>query len=298
MQRREFITLLGGAAATLSPIAAWAQEAGRKYRIGVLTFLSREATTFVAAIDELRSFGFIEGQNLVVDERGFGRRADEFSSIAMQLAESRVDAIVASGGPTIRAAQAATRTIPIIGIADDMVLEGHVRSLANHGGNTTGISIFASELDGKRLEILMELLPSARRIAILADSSVQAPAQLLALQDSWHARGVDLSIHRIVTSEGIAPALDTAKAAGVEAINVLASALLNGSRQRFSRKQSPYACPLFSSGQKAPRKVYSWRMVPTRSRPSGSWGNCLGKCCAARTRESFPLSNRPSSSWR
>ena len=205
MQRREFITLLGGVAATLDPIAAWAQETGRKYRIGVLSFLSREATTIVATIDELRSFGFIERQNLVVDERGYGRRADEFLSIAMQLAESRVDAIVTSGAPAIRAAQAATRTIPIIGIADDMVLEGHVRSLANHGGNTTGLSILASDLDGKRLEILMELLPSARRIAVLADSSVQTPAELQAHPDSWHAPGVDLSIHRIVTSEGIAP---------------------------------------------------------------------------------------------
>jgi putative tryptophan/tyrosine transport system substrate-binding protein len=202
MQLLEFITLLGGAAATLDPIAAWAQEAGRKYRIGVLSFLSREATTIVAAIDELRSFGFIEGQNLVVDERGYGRRADEFLSIAMQLAESRVDTIVASGAPAIRAAQAATRKIPIIGIADDMVLEGHVRSLANHGGNTTGISILASELDGKRLEILMELLPNARRIAI--NGGGPAPRDLSMARDGrrggpdglWTALRRALSLYR------------------------------------------------------------------------------------------------------
>jgi putative tryptophan/tyrosine transport system substrate-binding protein len=277
MQRRKFITLLGGAAATLGPIAAWAQEAGRKYRIGVLSFLSHEATTIVATIDELRSFGFIEGQNLVVGERGFGRRADEFSSIAMQLAESGVDAIVASGGPTIRAAQAATRTIPIIGIADDMVLEGHVRSLANHGGNTTGISIFASELDGKRLEILMELLPSARRIAILADSSVQAPAQLLALQDSWHALGVDLSIHRIVTSEGIAPALDTAKAAGVEAINVLASALLNGSRQTIFAKAIALRLPTIFQWPEGTKEGALLAYGPSQTQTFRQLGKLLGK---------------------
>ncbi|WP_082747745.1 ABC transporter substrate binding protein [Bradyrhizobium macuxiense] len=158
MRRREFIGVIGGAAAGW-PLAALAQQAGRPYRLGVLSLTPRAKSMYAATIDELQALGFIEGRDVIVDERGFGIRPDELSSLTAQLAQSKVDVILAGGALAIYAAQAATHTIPIIGVTDDMVLEGHVSSMANHGGNTTGISILARELDGKRQQILMEVLP-------------------------------------------------------------------------------------------------------------------------------------------
>src|SRR5215470_453743 len=138
MKCRNFITLLGGAAAW--PLAARAQEAGRTYRIAILTGTPRQAPLYVACFDELRRLGFIEGQNLAVDPRGFGLREQQFRETAATIVKSAPDAIVTAGGPSTRAAQEATKTIPILGTADDMVAEGLVASLARPGGNTTGVS--------------------------------------------------------------------------------------------------------------------------------------------------------------
>ena len=129
MRRREFIALVGGAAAAW-PLAARAQEASRAYRLGVLTFSPRNAPYMVAMFDELRRQGFIEGQNLTVDWRECGQHINLISEFAEDLVKGRVDVIYAAGDTTIRAAQLATTTLPILGIADDMVGSGLVNSLA------------------------------------------------------------------------------------------------------------------------------------------------------------------------
>ena len=103
--------------------------------------------------------------------------------------------------------------------------------MAHPGGNTTGISILATELDGKRQELLIELLPGARHIAALADFNTTASRQLQALQDTARARGVELSIHQIAKLEEISSAIDAAKAADASGLNVLASPLLFAQRQ-------------------------------------------------------------------
>jgi putative ABC transport system substrate-binding protein len=176
MRRRDFITLLGGAAAW--PLAARAQQAGRVYRIGGLAVAPRTDDRYIPLFDELRRAGFAEGQNLVVV--GWESRPEEFAERAAGLVKARIEAFFCGGGnAAILAAQRATTTIPIIGIADDMVGSGLVRSLARPGGNTTGVSILASELDVKRLEILHEFVPRARRIAVLADpTTISTRAQL------------------------------------------------------------------------------------------------------------------------
>jgi putative tryptophan/tyrosine transport system substrate-binding protein len=112
-----------------------------------------------------------------------------------------------------------------------MVGSGLVRSLARPGGNTTGISILATELDGKRQEILIEMAPGTRRIATLADSNTTAFRQLEALQVAAWARGIELSIYPIAKPEEIAGALDAAQAAGATGVNVLASPVLQAQRQ-------------------------------------------------------------------
>jgi putative tryptophan/tyrosine transport system substrate-binding protein len=242
LKRREFIALIGGA--TLGcPLAASAQESGRSYRIGVITRSPRMGTNYVAFFDELRRQGFVEGQNLAVDARGFAARSEQFPELAAALVNSGIDALVCGGAAAIRAAQHATQTIPIVGITDDMVGSGLVRSLAKPGGNTTGISILASELDGKRMEILMELVPDARRIAVLADAGVTVPKQLQALQDAARARGAQLSVHRIVRPEEAVAAMDEAKASGAAALNVLATPLLNASRQIIIERAAALRLP-------------------------------------------------------
>ena len=224
MRRRAFITLLGGAAVAW-PLAARAQEVGRTYRIAILTGTPREAPQNVACFDELRRLGFIEGQNLAVDPRGFGLREQQFRETAATIVKSAPDAIVTAGGPSTRAAQEATKTIPILGTADDMVAEGLVASLARPGGNTTGVSLLAPELDGKRQDILMDAVPDGRRMAALADPAISTPQHLQALQEAVRPRGVELAIFSARTLEEIVPAMNQAKAAGAAALNVLATPL-------------------------------------------------------------------------
>jgi putative tryptophan/tyrosine transport system substrate-binding protein len=111
-----------------------------------------------------------------------------------------------------------------------MVRSGFVASLAKPGGNTTGVSILATELDGKRQEMLLEVVPGVRRMAALADPNDTLPQQLQALQDAARARGVELSIYRVTKAEEIAGAIDAAKASGATALNVLAAAMLYNNR--------------------------------------------------------------------
>src|SRR5262245_24780509 len=115
-------------------------------------------------------------------------------------------------------------------VTDDMVGQGFVRSLAKPGGNITGVTILASELDGKRQEILIEAVPGVRRIAALVDSNTTTTSQLRMLEDGARARGVELSIHPIAWREEIGNAIDAAKGTGAGALNVLASALFFNSR--------------------------------------------------------------------
>jgi putative ABC transport system substrate-binding protein len=148
MKRRDFITLLSGAATW--PFAAQAQEPGRIYRIGFLIPTPRDRPPVVAFFDELRLNGFIENQNLKVVPGGFDARDEQFVELATALVKAAPDAIVAGPELPLRALQAATRTVPLIGMSEDLVAEGLVASLARPGGNVTGISLLSPELDGKR----------------------------------------------------------------------------------------------------------------------------------------------------
>jgi putative ABC transport system substrate-binding protein len=229
LKRREFLRLLGGSS-LLASFAASAQQRERTYRIAFLTANARQAPQNVALLDELRRYGFVEGQNLIVDQRGFSTDYNKFTELADALLKSQVHALLCSGEIAVRAAQQATGTIPILGVADDMLAAGLVPSLARPGGNTTGISIFATELDGKRQELLMEILPNARRIAALADPNSTDAGRLQRLQDAAHASGVEISIHLVDNADKIVGKIDEAKASGAEAINFLSTPLFTSNR--------------------------------------------------------------------
>ena len=210
---------------------AHAQEPGRTYRVGGLYASRHDTPQHVAFFDELRRNGFTPGQNLSVVERGYGLRPDQFAAVAVELVNAKVDLITCGGDPATRAAQQATATIPIVALTDDMVASGLVRSLASPGGNTTGVSVLAGQLDGKRQELLMQMVPGLRRMAALVDSNTTAPRELQELQNSARTRGVELSLHRVTRQEEIAPAIDAAKTAGAAALNVLATPLLFSNRR-------------------------------------------------------------------
>jgi putative tryptophan/tyrosine transport system substrate-binding protein len=231
MRRREFIALLG--ASVVSPVAATAQQAGRIYRLGFLSPSTRDVhcappcSFYVLFFDGLRRRGFIEGQNLTIDFRAFAPHLDLISQYAAEMVTAQPDVIVTGGGVAVRAVQQATKTLPIVGVADDMVGEGLVESHARPNGNTTGISILATELDGKRQEILIEAVPGLRRMAALADSSTLTEAKARALQEGARAHNVELSIYRITRGEEIAAAIDKAQVSGAKALNIFASPMLD-----------------------------------------------------------------------
>src|SRR5690242_3854170 len=167
MKRREFIALFGGAAAAW-PVVARAQDAGRTYRLGMMLPFPRDARESVgivdALIDELRRNGFIEGQNLAIEYRAWAPHVDLIADYAADLAARPLDVFAVGGPLAVRAVQKATKTMPILAITDDMTGEGVVQSMARPDGNITGVSILATELDGKRQEILIEVVPGVRRI--------------------------------------------------------------------------------------------------------------------------------------
>jgi ABC-type uncharacterized transport system substrate-binding protein len=232
MRRRDFI-LPAATALLLHPRIAAAQQPGRVYRLGFVVQFPRpflDKPPGSAMLDELRSHGFIAGQNLIIGPRGFATPTDRLDQVAAEVAASHPDVIYCGGDAADQAVKRATKTIPVVMTADDAIRAGIVASLARPGGNITGVSILATELDGKRLSLLIELVPGITRMAALADPKTTAPRQLAELTDEAHSRGVALSIHRAGTAREIAPAIDAARAEGAQALDVLASALFNAQR--------------------------------------------------------------------
>jgi putative ABC transport system substrate-binding protein len=162
MRRREFIILLGSAAAW--PLAARSQQPGRTYRIAFLANSGRQAPMLAAFFDELRLNGFTEGQNLDIVVDGFNYRDDQIDGLVAAIMKAAPDAVL-SPEPATRELQKLTKTIPIICMTEDMLEAGLVPSLARPGGNTSGISLLSHSLDGKRLDILREIVPGARNRA-------------------------------------------------------------------------------------------------------------------------------------
>jgi putative ABC transport system substrate-binding protein len=241
MRRRKFITLLRGAAAW--PLAALAQQAGRTYHLGCLLPTTRDKPVNVALFEELRRGGFIERQNLTVEYRAYAQHIDLIPQYAAELVEARVDVIVAAGEETVRAVQQATKTIPIVAIVGDMLGSGLVTSLARPDGNTTGVSILARDLDGKRQDILIEAVPGLRLMAVLTDINYTKFTKLDALQEAARAHNIEFSIHRVARGEEIAAAIESAQASGATALNILSSPLFAAHRYLIMERVAALRIP-------------------------------------------------------
>jgi len=233
MKRRTVLGIVAGAMAW--PFAARADEwePGRVYRIGFLLPTPRKEPVVAALFDELRVHGLIEGQNLLVVGDGFGISFDQVPKAAAALVAASPDVINTGPEYAIRAVQKLTRTIPLVGMTEDMVGEGLVGSLARPGGNTTGVSLLSPELDGKRQEILIEAVPKLRKLAIFADANGTKPAHLKELEEAAHSRGVEPLVRRVAKRDEVMPAIKDVQGAGAQAINFLATPLFSVNAASF-----------------------------------------------------------------
>jgi ABC transporter substrate binding protein len=169
MKRRDFITLLGGAAAAW-PLMAWAQQGGMP-TIGLLW--PADAPPVFPRMESfrqgLRASGLVEGQNVALELRYAQRGPQQLPELAAELVRLKVDAIFTGGDLAARVAQQATGTIPIVTISDDIIGAGLIASLSRPGGNITGVTILAPELSAKRLEVLRDIIPGLSRVTALHD---------------------------------------------------------------------------------------------------------------------------------
>jgi len=234
-KRREFVTLIGGAAAW--PLAARAQQAGKLPTIGFLgqTTLSGGSEWVAAFVQRLHELGWNEGRTIAIEYRWAEGREERFAEIAAEFVRLRVDVIVTSGTPQVLAAKQATSVVPIVfATAGDPVRTGVVASLARPGGNVTGLSNQNTDLAGKRLELLREVVPGLRRVALIGNlgnpiimlelSEVQAAARTL---------GLEVTAPEIRRAEDITLAFEALKSRA-DALYISPDALINTNRIRIN----------------------------------------------------------------
>ena len=234
-KRREFITLIGSAAAW--PIAARAQQAGKVHRIGVLETISTtlNVANFYALREGLRQLGYAEGQNLVIEYRSADGRDDRFPGLARELLALKVDVIVTRGTPAAKAVKNATSTVPVVMTASgDPVGVGLVTSLARPGGNITGLSAIVGELSPKRLELIREIVPGLARIAVLANTSNDAVRRDWArIETAARSLGVQSQLLDLRKSDALGPTFDDAGARRADALVVVIDAITQANQQRI-----------------------------------------------------------------
>ena len=219
MKRREFISLLGGAATW--PLTARAQQATKSYRIGMLETISPalNAAHLDAFREGLRQLGYVEGKNYVIEYRSADGRADRFPSLAAELVRLGVDVIVARGTPAAVAAKNATETIPVImaSVGDPLLI---VDSLARPGRNVTGLSAFV-EMTSKRLELIKELAPATSRIALFANmSNPVAPPQWEETKAAARSLGIQAELLDVRSQDDVSRGFELAVGRHVNALLV------------------------------------------------------------------------------
>jgi len=246
LKRREFMTLLGGAAAW--PLAARAQQAA----MPVIGFLNPTSPEVLA--EPIRSFrqalkdaGYVEGESIAIEYRFADNQPERLPEMAAELVKRRVAVIVVTGGPTpALAAKAATEAIPIIFVvAEDPVSLGLVASLARPGGNLTGINILAAELTAKRLELLRELVPGAARVAVFVNpNNPMADATVRELEAAARAMGLQIQALRTSSGREIDAAFATFARQRPDALFVAGDTFFNSRRVQLALLAALHRLPM------------------------------------------------------
>src|ERR1041385_4872834 len=210
-------------------LPAVAQNKGNLPLVGVMRLDTPETVNPVEAIfrNTMTSLGYVDGRNVRIEFRLAEGHAERFPELARGLVRDNVRVIVASGDAAVRAAQAATKTIPIVAIVDDIVGSGLVESFAKPGGNTTGVSILANELDGKKLDVLRRIVGSGKRFGVLDDPS-RAQAKPQALVDTARTLGIELVRQAVRSPDDFAAAFTAFRSQNAEALLLRSSPLLFG----------------------------------------------------------------------
>jgi putative ABC transport system substrate-binding protein len=253
MRRREFITLLGGAAAAW-PLTVQAQQPAMPV-IGFLSTASSDTTAdFLRAFREgLKDTGYVEGENVAIAYRWAENQFDRLPELAADLVRRKVGVIAATGGPpSTLAAKAATTTIPIVFVvAEDPVRLGLVASLAPAGGNVTGINFLSTELTAKRLELLHELVPAATRVAVLVNpaNATNTETTLKDVGPAAHAIGLQIQVLNASSSREIDAAFATIARERPDALFVGIDSLFTPRRVQMVQLAARHAVPATYSGR-------------------------------------------------
>jgi putative tryptophan/tyrosine transport system substrate-binding protein len=254
MRRREFVTLLCGTAVGAWPVAASAQQSAKPV-IGFLSISSPGPhAPFVAAFNQgLREVGFIEGQNLAIEYRWAEGQFERLPALAADLTRRKVDAIAAvSGDNSVRAAMSANSAIPVVFITgSDPVESGLVASFARPGGNITGFCMISNHLISKRVELLSELVPQIRIIALLVNPNYHSATggTIPLVQQAASAKGIQLHIVEAGKEDDFEPAFASLVQQKVDALVVGTDPFFTSRREQIVALASRYAIPA----------IYEWR---------------------------------------
>jgi putative tryptophan/tyrosine transport system substrate-binding protein len=256
MRRRDFITLLGGAAAAAWPVGARAQQQAMPV-VGYFNSGSPAALSesLAALRHSLREAGFVDGRNVRIEARWAEGRYERLTGIAAELVAQNVAILVATGGePAALAAKAATTTIPVVFLVGaDPVQSGLVQSLARPGGNLTGMSLFTSVLEEKRVGLLYEMMPRARRLALLVNPEfTNAETQGADARAATGRLGIELVVLSASNETQIDHAFEALPSQRPDALLVAADPLFNSRRERIVALAARAKLPAF----------YQWREFP------------------------------------
>jgi putative tryptophan/tyrosine transport system substrate-binding protein len=243
VKRREFITLMGGAAAW--PLAARAQQAGSKHTVGILSAGVENAALNMVLVDALRELGWVEGKNIAFEHRYAENRLERLPGLATDLVRLKVDVIAAAGTLAPLAAKQASSTIPIVmTTAGDPLGSGLVASLARPGGNVTGMSLMAPDLGGKRLELLKEVLPRLARVAVLWNAANPYSALVFKeTQAAGRTLGIEVQSLEVRAPDDFDGAFEAARQQRPDALITVEDPLTVNHRQRVAD---------FTAGQQLP----------------------------------------------
>ncbi len=252
MRRREFITLLGGAAAVAWPMAARAQQP-----VPVIGFLYSQSPE--GSMESLGGFrqglkdtGFFEGDNVTIDYRWAENQPDRLPALVAELVRRRVTVIAAMDSPSALPAKLASTTIPIVfGVGEDPVRLGLVTSLARPGGNLTGVNFFAAELTAKRLELLRELVPAAVRVAVLVnpDNAEITEPTLRDVEATARSMGLQIQIVNVRTSSELHAAFASLVHERPDALFVSSGPFFNARRVQLALLAGRYGMPAIFTGR-------------------------------------------------